>query len=48
MLKLSGLLLLLLLLLVLALGGTALLAVWDIPPPSTRMEQTIPDDRFPR
>jgi hypothetical protein len=46
MLKFGGYLLLLLV--ALALGGTALLAVWDIPPPSARVERTLPDDRFPR
>ena len=39
---------LLLVMLALALGGTAFLAVWDIPPPSARVEHTLPDDSFPR
>jgi hypothetical protein len=46
MLKFGGYLLLMLL--VLALGGTAFLAIWDIPPPSARVERTLPDERFPR
>lgn len=44
--KLGGLLFLLLL--VLALGGTAFLAIWDIPPPTAKVERTLPDDSFPR
>ncbi len=44
--KLGGFLLLMLL--VLAVGGTAFLAVWDIPPPTAKVEQTLPDNRFPR
>ena len=44
--KLGGILLLMLL--VLAIGGTAFLAVWDIPPPTANVEQTLPDNRFPR
>lgn len=39
---------LLLVMLALALGGTAFLAVWDIPPPTAQVERTLPDDRFPR
>ena len=39
---------LLLTLLVLILGGTAFLAIWDIPPPTAEVEQILPDDRFPR
>ncbi|MEM9627678.1 MAG: hypothetical protein AAGA21_15685 [Pseudomonadota bacterium] len=35
-------------LLVLALGGTAFLAVWDIPPPTAKVERILPDDKFPR
>ena len=35
-------------LVVLLLGGTAFLAVWDIPPPTSKIEQTLPDDAFPR
>jgi len=44
--KLGGIFLLTLL--ALALGGTAFLAVWDIPPPTAKIEQTLPDDSFPR
>ena len=44
--KLGGFLLLMLL--VLAVGGTAFLAVWDIPPPTAKVERTLPDNRFPR
>jgi hypothetical protein len=29
-------------------GGAAFLAAWDIPAPSSAVERTIPDDRFPR
>jgi hypothetical protein len=39
---------LLLMLMLLLLGGTAFLAVWDIPPPTSTVEQTLPDDKFPR
>ncbi len=39
---------LLLALMVLLLGGTAFLAVWDIPPPTSEFERTLPDSRFPR
>ncbi|MGI9501045.1 MAG: hypothetical protein ACR2P3_13485 [Geminicoccaceae bacterium] len=44
--KLGGLLLLMVV--VLVLGGTAFLAVWDIPPPTAKVERTLPDDNFPR
>lgn len=44
--KLGGLLLLTLV--VLVLGGTAFLALWDIPPPTAIVERTLPDDEFPR
>ena len=37
-----------LLLIVALLGGTTFLAFWDIPPPSARVERTLPDDQFPR
>ncbi|MBI4185365.1 MAG: hypothetical protein HY521_15335 [Proteobacteria bacterium] len=33
--------------LVLAIG-VLFLAAWDIPPPSSTIEKTLPDDRFPR
>jgi hypothetical protein len=29
-------------------GGAVFLATWDIPPPTARIEQVLPDDRFPR
>ncbi|MGI9489381.1 MAG: hypothetical protein ACR2RF_26540 [Geminicoccaceae bacterium] len=44
--KLGGFLLLTLL--ILGLGGTAFLAVWDIPPPTAKVERTLSDDKFPR
>jgi len=44
--KLGGLLFVTLM--VLLLGGTAFLAVWDIPPPTSKIEQTLPDNTFPR
>lgn len=30
------------------LGGAAFLATWDIPAPTTPVEEVIADDRFPR
>ena len=30
------------------LGGGAFLVTWDIPAPSSTVEKTVPDDRFPR
>ena len=36
------------LLLVMALGGTVFLMTWEIPPPTARVEQVLPDDQFPR
>jgi hypothetical protein len=36
------------LLLVVIVGGTAALAMWDIPAPSSKVEKVIPDDRFSR
>ena len=33
---------------VVVLGGLAVLATIDIPPPKTRIERTIPNDRLPR
>lgn len=44
--KLGGFLLLMLV--VLVLGSTAFLAVWDIPPPTAKVERTLPDTTFPR
>jgi hypothetical protein len=35
-------------LLVLLLGGVLFLATWDIPPPTARIERSIPDERLPR
>ena len=29
-------------------GGAVFLAMWDIPAPSSVVERTIPDARFPR
>jgi len=31
-----------------AIGSTAFLATWDIPPPTVAVKKTIDDDRFPR
>jgi hypothetical protein len=42
-----GLIALLLVLAALA-GGAAMLATWQIPPPTAPVEKVIPDDRFPR
>lgn len=44
--KLGGFLLLMIVAVV--LGGTAFLAVWDIPPPTAKVERTLPDSKFPR
>jgi hypothetical protein len=30
------------------MGGGLYLANWDIPPPTTRVERSLPDSRFPR
>jgi hypothetical protein len=38
----------LILLLLIIVGGTAALAMWDIPAPSRKIEKVIPDDRFQR
>ncbi len=35
-----------LLLLIVVVGGTAALAMWDIPAPTTKIVKVIPDDRF--
>ena len=32
---------------VLVAGGLFVIT-WDIPPPTTQVEKTIPDDKFPR
>lgn len=29
-------------------GGAIFLAMWDIPAPSQRIEQVLPNDRFPK
>jgi len=29
-------------------GGAFYLATWDIPPPSTKVEKVLSDERFPR
>jgi hypothetical protein len=29
-------------------AGAIFLLTWDIPPPGTSVEKTLPDDRFPR
>lgn len=29
-------------------GGVAFLAAWDIPPPTSRVEQVLSNDRFPK
>ncbi len=29
-------------------GGAVFLADWDIPPPSTLVEKTLPDGQFPK
>ncbi len=34
-------------LVVLVVAGAAMLAVWDIPAPSEKIEKVLPDDRFP-
>lgn len=33
---------------ILLVGGVAVLAFWDIPPPSAPVEKVIPNDRFAR
>jgi hypothetical protein len=33
---------------VVLIGGLALLAAWDIPAPTSRIERVIPNDRLPR
>ncbi len=35
-------------LLVLCGIGVAILAVWEMPPPTARVERVIPNDRLPR
>ena len=32
---------------VLAIGMVAI-AIWDIPPPASKVEKVLPDERFPR
>ncbi len=41
-------LIMLILLLAALAGGGVFLATWDIPAPTTNVEKTLPDDRFPR
>ncbi len=43
----SSLVLIVLVLAVLA-AGAAVLATWEIPPPSAAVEKVLPDERFPR
>jgi len=38
----------LVLVLLIIVGGTAALAMWDIPAPSAKVEKVIPDARFQR
>lgn len=35
-------------LLVLLAIGVGVLAIWEMPPPTTRVERVIPNDRLPR
>ena len=37
-----------LLIMVAAAGGAAYVALWDIPAPTTKVERTLPDSKFPR
>lgn len=39
---------LILLVLVLLLGGVIFLVTWEIPAPTSRVEEVIPDERLPR
>ncbi|MGB0670950.1 MAG: hypothetical protein ACPGNT_05600 [Rhodospirillales bacterium] len=41
-------LMLLVLIVVGVLGGGIFLATWEIPAPTSLVEKTLPDDRFPR
>lgn len=41
-------LIILVLLVGLIVSGGAFLRVWDIPPPTQKVEKVLPDDRFPR
>tara|TARA_A100001037_G_scaffold114908_1_gene104691 strand:+ start:1062 stop:1202 length:141 start_codon:yes stop_codon:yes gene_type:complete len=34
--------------LIVLVGGGLFLATWQIPVPATKVERTLPDDRFPR
>lgn len=40
--------LLIILVLLVIVGGVAFLATWDMPPPSSKVEKVIPNDRFAR
>lgn len=44
--KIAGFLVVLVLAVV--VGGGVFLATFDMPPPSTKVEKVLPDDRFPR
>ena len=33
---------------VVLVGGAIYFAMWDIPPPSAKVEKVLPNDRFPR
>ncbi len=37
-----------LLVLVVVAGGGIFLATWDIPPPLSKVEKVLPNDKFPR
>lgn len=39
---------LLVVVLVAIVAGALFLTMWDIPAPSTRIEQVLPNDRFPK
>jgi hypothetical protein len=42
------LILILALLVIVIVAGGLFAVTWDIPPPTTQVEKTIPDERFPR
>lgn len=35
-------------LVIVAAAGLAAVAIWDIPPPTHKVEKVLPDERFPR
>jgi hypothetical protein len=39
---------LLVVILIAIMAGALFLAMWDIPAPSQRIEQVVPNDRFPK